>query len=126
MLPEASIFVVSDDRGSLLRVDSAASPALILRVHGELDLATASGLDDAVDQAIDQAIDRAAAGSAEVDLDLTGMTFCDVVGATAIERARRTAAGRGCRLTLVGGDGPLAILLASGCFPTLRSAWSPP
>ena len=68
MLPEASIFVVSDDRGSLLPVGGAASTALVLRVHGELDLATAPGLGHAVDRAVDQAIEHAAAGSAEVDL----------------------------------------------------------
>jgi len=119
MLSEASIVVLPDDPGS---VDggSAAAPALVLRVHGDLDLASASGLDNA----IHRALDRAAAGSAAVDLDLTGMTFCDVIGATAIERAQRTAAESGCPLTLVGGDGPLALLRAGGLFPTLSAAAS--
>ena len=35
------------------------------------------------------------------------MTFCDVVGATAIEQAQRQLEARGCQLTLHGIDGPL-------------------
>jgi anti-anti-sigma factor len=85
----------------------------LLRVTGEIDLATAALLRCA--------ILRAAADHHHVELDLSGVSFCDVVGATAIEQAQQQLQARGCQLTLRGIDGPLHLLLAvDGLFCTLR------
>lgn len=73
---------------------SYAVPRRTLRVQGELDLATAAQLAVLLDQA--------AAGCSEVDLDLSGLAFCDVVGLTAIENAQRRLSAQGCVLMLRG------------------------
>ena len=104
------------EQGLLVEVDgTVAAPRRLLRVRGELDLATAPLLA--------RAIDRAAVGRREVELDLSGVTFCDVVGLTAIEEAQRQLQDRGCRMSLHGTDGPRHLLLGvDGLFVTLRSS----
>ena len=98
--------------------DLRVPPRRLLRVTGEMDLATV-GL-------LQCAIDRAAADHRHIELDLSGLTFCDVVGATAIERAQRQLQARGCQLTLRGIDDPLRLLLAvDGLFSTLRRSARP-
>ncbi len=85
----------------------------LLRVTGEIDVATA-GL-------LRCAIHRAATDRQHVELDLSAVTFGDVVGATAIEQAQRQLEARGCQLTLPGIDGTLRRLLAvEGLFSTLQ------
>jgi anti-anti-sigma factor len=94
-------------------LDLRAPTRRLLRVTGEIDLATA-GL-------LRCAIHRAAADHRHVELDFSGVTFCDVVGATAIEQAQQQLQARGCQLTLRGIDGPFRRLLAvDGLFSTLR------
>jgi anti-anti-sigma factor len=108
----------SPDPGLELAVevdDSGPGHRRVLRLRGELDLATAGG---AV-----EAITRAAAGRSRLWLDLGGLDFCDVVGATALELAVSRLRERGCRLTLLGverGLGPMSAL--DGLFPRLREA----
>ena len=82
-------------------------------VTGEIDVATA-GL-------LRSAIHGAATDHQHVELDLSAVTFCDVVGASAIEQAQRQLEARGCQLTLQGTDGSLHRLLAvEGLFSTLQ------
>ena len=67
------------------------------------------------------AIHGAATDHQHVELDLSAVTFCDVVGASAIEQAQRQLEARGCQLTLQGTDGSLHRLLAvEGLFSTLQ------
>jgi len=100
--------------GLLVEIEDLPAPTRRrLRVTGELDLATV-GL-------LRCAISRAATDRHHVELDLLGVTFCDVVGATAIEQAQQQLQARGCQLTLSGIDRPLHLLLAvDGLFSTLR------
>ena len=93
--------------------DRQAPSRRLLRVSGELDVATVGPLRCA--------IDRAAAEFQEIELDLSAVAFCDVVGAAAIERAQRHLRARGRQLILQGLDGPLHLLLTvDGLFPTLQ------
>jgi len=100
--------------GLLIEIEDLRAPTRRrVRVTGEIDLATA-GL-------LRCAIHRAAADHRHVELDLSGVTFCDVVGATAIEQAQQQLQAHGCGLTLRGIDGPLRRLLAvDGLFTTLQ------
>ena len=100
----------------LLVVPEVQEPArCLLKVSGELDLATADLLTGA--------IDRAAADYPEVGVDLSAVAFCDVVGATTVERALRRAEAQGRRLTLYGVERPLRLLLtAGGLFSALRQS----
>jgi anti-anti-sigma factor len=100
--------------GLLVEVEELCAPTRrLLRVTGELDLATV-GL-------LLCAIDRAAADGQQVELDLSGVSFCDVVGATALEQAQQQLQACGCQLTLHGVDRPLHLLLAvDGLFSSLR------
>lgn len=105
------------DRARLLvEIDDGAPPEhLVLRVHGELDLSTVEDFTVAVF--------RAGAQRGEAHLDLTDLTFCDVIGAAGIEAAQRRLLARGCHLSLVGADRSLALLTqVGGLFPTLRTA----
>jgi len=100
--------------GLLVEIEDLPAPTRRrLRVTGELDLATV-GL-------LGCAITRAVTDRHHVELDLSGVTFCDVVGATAIEQAQQQVQADGGQLTLLGIDGPLHLLLAvEGLFSTLR------
>jgi anti-sigma B factor antagonist len=109
----------------LVEIEDLQAPTRrLLRVTGEIDVATA-GL-------LRSAIHRAATDHQYVELDLSAVTFCDVVGATAIEQAQRQLEARGCRLTLHGIDGSLRRLLAvEGLFSilpqvVLRDGQQPP
>jgi anti-sigma B factor antagonist len=68
-------------------------PTLVLRISGELDLATAARVRAACD--VDEGV-----GSAVV-LDLGGLTFCDVAGIHALLAVRRRFAARGRAVTAV-------------------------
>jgi len=107
------------EAGLLVEIDDLRAPTRrLLRVSGELDLATVGVLGSA--------IQRAAADRREVELDVSGVAFCDVVGATALEQAQQQLQARGCQLILRGIDGPLHLLLAvDGLFGTLRRSTRP-
>ena len=100
--------------GLLVEIEDLREPfRRLLPVTGEIDLAT-TGL-------LRCAIHRAAADHDHVELDLSGVTFCDVVGATAIEQEQQQLQARGCQLTLHGIEGPFRRLLAvDGLFDTLQ------
>jgi anti-anti-sigma factor len=90
----------------------------LLKVSGELDLATADLLTCAIDQA--------AGDYREVGVDLSALTFCDVVGATALERALHQVRAHRSRVSLYGIDGPLHLLLAAGgLFSALKPSSCP-
>ena len=102
--------------GLLVEIQDLRAPSRrLLRVTGEIDLATAGLLSCAI---------RHAAGDHDhIELDLSGVTFCDVVGATAIEQVQQQLQARGCQLTLRGIDGPFRRLLAvDGLFSTLQQS----
>lgn len=87
-------------------VDLSRNPAgVTVTVAGDLDLATARSLTDAVRDALDEPIDAplAGPGSAQLtlDLDLNGIAFCDSVGIGALVQARHACAERGWALRLV-------------------------
>jgi anti-anti-sigma factor len=102
--------------GLLVEIETREAPTRQrLRVTGELDLATV-GL-------LRSAIARAAADRQYIELDLAGVTFCDVVGATAIEQAQQQLQTHGRQLALRGIDRPLHLLLAvDGLFGTLQQS----
>ena len=112
--PRGSSGELTAVEGLLVEIQDFRAPTRrLLRVTGEIDVATA-GL-------LRCAIHGASADHDHVELDLSGVTFCDVVGATAIEQARAQLQTQGCQLTLRGIDGPFRRLLAvDGLFPTLR------
>jgi anti-anti-sigma regulatory factor len=102
--------------GLLVEIQDLRAPTTtrrLLRVFGEIDLATA-GL-------LRCAIHCAAADHDHVELDVSGVTFCDVAAATATEQAQAQLQARGCQLRLRGIGGPFRRLLAvDALFPTLR------
>lgn len=95
-------------QGLLVEVDGAEAGVQRVRVRGELDLATSPLLA--------RALDRSAQGRGEVAVDLSGLTFCDVVGLTGLEQAHQRLAARGCRLTLHGTARLQLLLTVPGLF----------
>jgi anti-anti-sigma factor len=112
--PHRSSGAPTASEGLLVEIEDLRAPTRRrVRVTGEIDVATA-GL-------LRCAIHRAAADHQHVELDLSGVTFCDVVGATAIEQAQQQLQARGCQLTLHGIVGSFRRLLAvDGLFSTLQ------
>jgi anti-sigma B factor antagonist len=102
--------------GVLVDIDTNTSPPhRRLRVHGELDLATASLLAATLEQQ--------AEGCEQLELDLRGLAFCDVIGLTTLEQAQRRLRDRGCRMTVHGIHGPLQRLLeVEGLRSTLSTS----
>ena len=79
-----------------LRVDAGhpAPGTIRLAVAGEVDLATAQALHDAMLRVL-------SAGSPDVlDIDLAGLTFMNCTGLGVLVDAQRVAAGKGCRVRL--------------------------
>lgn len=77
--------------------EGAQDGSRLLRLRGELDLATVDKLRDAVKESLD--------GSRHLVLDLSGLAFIDSSGLRELYRAT-TASGRdGWRLELVGAQG---------------------
>jgi anti-sigma B factor antagonist len=111
------VTLVSQDAGAALDFDAAYDETrrvLRVRVRGELDLATAPELTELVARLV--ADHRAA------ELDVSGLSFCDVAGLAAVEDAQARMDARGCALTVTG-TAPLRLLLGvPGLFPTLRIA----
>jgi anti-sigma B factor antagonist len=112
--PHGSSGAPTAAEGLLVEMQDLRAPTRrLLRVTGELDLATA-GL-------LRCAIHRASTDHDHIELDLNGVTFCDVAGATAIEQAQAQLQARGCQLTLRGIGGPFRRLLGvDGLFSTLQ------
>lgn len=87
---------------------------LQVRLRGELDLATAPVLPGL--------LARLVADHRAAELDVSGLTFCDVAGLAAVEDAQARMDTLGCALA-VSGIAPLRLLLGvPGLFPTLRIA----
>jgi len=74
--------------------DVADGPAAVLRVSGELDLATADQLRQAVGQYADS--------PRPLIIDLAGVTFCDSTGFGVLINAYRRVTSAGGRLLLCG------------------------
>ncbi len=83
-------------------VDSTEG-SIVLRLQGELDMATAPGLARAMDTALD-------ARPATLALDLSGLTFLDSTGICVLITACRRAGDQGC-----------AFVLRSPCRPVLKA-----
>jgi anti-sigma B factor antagonist len=71
-----------------------------VHITGELDLAAGDGVTHAVVDAVAVALTRPA-GEAEVQLDLSEVSFIDCAGLSALLRARRSAAAHGFRVRVV-------------------------
>lgn len=65
-----------------------------ITVSGEIDLATAGRLCHGCQAAL-------ASGAAIVEVDLSGVMFCDAIGIDTLLTLRRTTQSRGIRLTFV-------------------------
>jgi anti-anti-sigma factor len=93
---------------------NAPPPRRRLRISGELDLATASLLASTLDQQ--------ATGCAQLELDLSGLVFCDLIGLATLERAQQRLLRRGCQLSIHRIKGQPRRLLNIDGLPTTLSA----
>jgi anti-anti-sigma factor len=101
--------------GLRVAVDPNASPPRRrVRVSGELDLATAPLLAST--------LDLQAAGCARLELDLSGLVFCDVIGLATLEQAQQRLRRRGCQLSVHHIHGQPRRLLDIDGLPTTLSA----
>jgi anti-sigma B factor antagonist len=95
----------------------------VIRVTGELDIATAEKAYSYISEALD-------GGQAPVSVDLSGLTFCDASGLRALARLARHArqAGRQLRLTAVRPSllKLMRITGLDGIFPELGSPLGSP
>ena len=71
----------------------AVDDGVLVRVEGELDMASAPRLGRVLNTALDQ-------GASTVSLDLTELTFLDSTGVRVLISAHRRAADQGCVFTL--------------------------
>jgi anti-sigma B factor antagonist len=78
---------------------------VVLRLTGELDMASAPELLERVEDAL-------AAGDTRVLVDLTELSFCDSAGLNAFIRGDRRCTGAGGWLRLTGASGHVARVLA--------------
>ena len=83
----------------------AGAPPLVLRLGGDLDLASAPGTWARLERA-------ASGGCPELVVDLAAVPFCDVSGVNVLLRARSVLAARGATLRLRAADERLRALLA--------------
>ena len=84
-----------------------------LAVAGEIDLATADQLRDAIAQA-------AAGSRTEVIVDLAEVRFCDSTGIGAIVQARNAAASEGATVQVINPRGPVyRVLEVTGMLDSL-------
>lgn len=81
-------------------------------VSGEIDASTAAQLLQACERASGEPCDHAGGPGADLRVDLSQVSFCDVVGLNALLAARRAAASRGCRLTYTNLPARLARLIS--------------
>ncbi|MFC3386077.1 STAS domain-containing protein [Couchioplanes azureus] len=77
------------DPTGAVRVTTAVSTELTIRLTGELDLSTISALVDELHAVL------ALGPVGPVVVDLTGLAFCDVAGARALARLAEAVAGHG-------------------------------
>jgi len=73
--------------------------AATIRIGGELDLVTGDVVVDAVAVAL-VALARPSGGEAEVQLDLSEVSFIDCAGLSSLLRARRSATSHRCSLRI--------------------------
>lgn len=91
---------------------------VVLRLTGELDLASAYSLDDAID---------AFRSPSHVVIDMRGVTFIDSTGLRCLLRANGLAERRGIELTIVRGPRQVAeVFRLSGLDKHLPLADEPP
>ena len=90
-------------RCSTATLSTPAGDIVVLRVAGEVDVATFPELDAALDDVLDQRPDH-------LIFDLTGLIFCSSRGFTAITRTAQAAAAHGMRFSTSGASPLLARL----------------
>jgi anti-anti-sigma factor len=94
--------------------EEADARVWVVRVSGELDIATAPRLQLVLDEAI-------ASDPASVMLDLDGLDFLDSTGITVLVRARRRLEDQGARLVLDGISPAVErVLEVAGVLDSLR------
>ncbi len=101
--PVSAAELLAPTAGLIVDVD-ASEPHKRLRLHGELDLATSPLLASTLDQH--------AVGCDALQLDLSGLRFCDLIGLSTLEQAQQRLRHGGCRMTVHGIPGQLRRLLA--------------
>jgi anti-sigma B factor antagonist len=85
----------------------------ILAVDGEIDIATAPVLDEAIEQAVSD-------GCEKIAIDLTSVSFMDSTGLRTLIVAHRSLEGTEGRLVVIPGSGPIRRLLeVAGVVDTL-------
>jgi anti-anti-sigma factor len=86
----------------------------ILSVDGEIDIATAGTVDEAIEQAVTE-------GRSRVAVDLEGVSFMDSTGLRSLIVAHRRLADIGGTLAVIPGSGPIRRLLeVAGVVDTLE------
>jgi anti-sigma B factor antagonist len=86
----------------------------ILSIKGEIDIATAGTLDEAVEQAVSD-------GRTRIAIDLEGVSFMDSTGLRTLIVAHRRLADIGGMLAVIPGSGPTRRLLeVAGVVDTLE------
>jgi anti-sigma B factor antagonist len=85
----------------------------VIAVTGELDISTRDMLIGAVQAAL-------GAGATSVEIDLSGLRFCDSSGLTALVAAYRIAEADNCRAYVGGASAPVRYLLDAGGYQRLH------
>ena len=102
---------------STTRCDDAA----VVAANGEIDLATAPALEDAITAAVQ------APGRLPVVVDLAGVRFCDSSGIRALVHGRLLADQRGLSYRVTGANGiVLDVLEVTGVWPQLSTPTAAP
>jgi anti-anti-sigma factor len=83
---------------------ASAPPAALVRVSGELDLATAPRLHAQLETLLHD-------GFRDLDLDLDEVDFCDVAGLNMLLRSHAAAVRSGGRLVVYGSCPPLRLMM---------------
>ena len=85
----------------------------VLAVEGEIDIATASALDEAIEQAVSD-------GKRNIAVDLEAVSFMDSTGLRTLIVAHRRLEDESGRLVVIPGSGPIRRLLeVAGVVDTL-------
>ncbi|UQX03775.1 STAS domain-containing protein [Streptomyces sp. RerS4] len=105
--------------GVVTLTTTRADGRLTVAVTGEIDIATAPLLSEALHTAL-------ADGVARVEADFRGVSFCDLSGLNALLRARRAAAARGHSLHVTGVASPQVRKLFEMTGTTAMIAPPPP
>jgi anti-anti-sigma factor len=92
-------------RGYAVQVCSSEGAAVVLRVRGEIDISSAGEL-------LDTIVCAAVGGAAEVQLDLTEVTFFDSSGIAALVKAHRRLSERDVAVGVVGSSPAVQHVLA--------------